>query len=165
MTAFSVPQHKLRCTIAFGGSVRIERVSACLRKGRASLFIERERERYQASAAVSATCLSTSVPHSSGTCLETGIYTTVSCGSRALLAERKDQAPGLGLQRKSRFIPTTCRRWKTGQQKKTSGMHSQLTLHQLWYMQLIQSPQKYLLAMTERPIGFDMLTPWKNGVT
>ena len=43
-----------------------------------------------ASVAVSATCLSTSVPHSSGTCLETGIYTTVSCGSRAHLAERKD---------------------------------------------------------------------------
>ena len=44
----------------------------------------------KASVAVSATCLSTSVPHSSGTCLETGIYTTVSCGSRAHLAERKD---------------------------------------------------------------------------
>ena len=38
MTAFSVPQHKPICTIAFGGSVRIARVSACLRKGRASLF-------------------------------------------------------------------------------------------------------------------------------
>ena len=63
--------------IAFGGSVRIARVSACPRKGEASV-------------AVSATCLSTSVPHSSGTCLETGIYTTVSCGSRAHLAERKD---------------------------------------------------------------------------
>ena len=87
MTAFSVPQHKLMCTIAFGGSVRIARVSACLRKGRASLF---KRELDQASVAVSATCLSTSVPHSSGTCLETGIYTTVSCGSRAHLAERKD---------------------------------------------------------------------------
>ena len=87
MTAFSVPQHKLMCTIAFGGSVRIARVSACLRKGRASLF---KRELDQASVAVSATCLSTSVPHSSGTCLETGIYTTVSCGSRARLAERKD---------------------------------------------------------------------------
>ena len=73
MTAFSVPQHKLMCTIAFGGSVRIARVSACLRKGRASLF---KRELDQASVAVSATCLSTSVPHSSGTCLETGIYTT-----------------------------------------------------------------------------------------
>ena len=87
MTAFSVPQHKLMCTIAFGGSVRIARVSACLRKGRASLF---KRELDQASVAVSATCLSTSVLHSSGTCLETGIYTTVSCGSRAGLAERKD---------------------------------------------------------------------------
>ena len=64
MTAFSVPQHKLMCTIAFGGSVRIARVSACLRKGRASLF---KRELDQASVAVSATCLSTSVPHSSGT--------------------------------------------------------------------------------------------------
>ena len=42
MTALSVPQHKLRCTIGFGGSVRIARVSACLRKRRASLF-SRER--------------------------------------------------------------------------------------------------------------------------
>ena len=75
MTAFSVPQHKPICTIAFGGSVRIARVSACPRKGRASLF-SRQRELAGANAAVSATCLSTSVPHSSGTCLETGIYTT-----------------------------------------------------------------------------------------
>ena len=43
MTAFSVPQHKPICTIAFGGSVRIARVSACPRKGRASLF-SRQRE-------------------------------------------------------------------------------------------------------------------------
>ena len=54
------------------------------------LLSSAERELAGASAAVSATCLSTSVPHSSGTCLETGIYTTVSCGSRAHLAERKD---------------------------------------------------------------------------
>ena len=53
-------------------------------------LLSSEQKQVKASAAVSATCLSTSVPHSSGTCLETGIYTTVSCGSRALLAERKD---------------------------------------------------------------------------
>ena len=163
MTALSVPQHKRICTIAFGGSTWTDETALGLRRKKS--FSLQQRELVEPSAALSTTCLSTSVPHSVGTCLETGIYTTVSCGSRALLAVRKDQGPGLGLQRKSRFIPTTCQRWKTGQQKKTSGIHSQHTQHQLWYMQLTQSPQKYLLAMTERPIGSDTLTQWKNGVT
>ena len=39
-------------------------------------LLSSEERQGKASVAVSATCLSTSVPHSSGTCLETGIYTT-----------------------------------------------------------------------------------------
>ena len=49
-----------------------------------------ERELAQASRAVSATCLSTSVPHSLGTCLETGNYTT---GGGGVLPERGGGGP------------------------------------------------------------------------
>ena len=52
---------------------------------------ERERKLVETSAALSTPCLSTSVPHSLGTCLETGIYTTVSCGSRAPLRQEENE--------------------------------------------------------------------------
>ena len=74
MTALGVPQHKLRCTIAFGGSTRID--YQALAPEQKESFSLQQRELVETSVAVSTTCLSTSVPHSLGTCLETGIYTT-----------------------------------------------------------------------------------------
>ena len=74
MTALSVPQHKPMCTIAFGGSTRIDDIALGLRRKKS--FSLQQRELVETSAALSTTCLSTSVPHSLGTCLETGIYTT-----------------------------------------------------------------------------------------
>ena len=74
MTALSVPQHKPMCTIAFGGSTRTDDIALGLRRKKS--FSLEQREQADTSAALSTTCLSTSVPHSLGTCLETGIYTT-----------------------------------------------------------------------------------------
>ena len=90
MTALSVPQHKPMCTIAFGGSTRTDDIALGLRRKKS--FSLQQRELVETSAALSTTCLSTSVPHSLGTCLETGIYTTVSCGSRAFLAVSKNSS-------------------------------------------------------------------------
>ena len=73
MTALSVPQHKRLCTIAFGGSTWTDEIALGLRRKRS--FSLQRRELVETSAALSTPCLSTSVPHSLGTCLETGIYT------------------------------------------------------------------------------------------
>ena len=79
MTALSVPQHKPICTIAFGGSTRIDKIALGHRRKKS--FSLQQRELAETSVALSTTCLSTSVPHSLGTCLETGIYTTGGGGS------------------------------------------------------------------------------------
>ena len=45
MTAFSVPQHKPTCTIAFGGSVRIAHVLALALEKEELLSSQQEREK------------------------------------------------------------------------------------------------------------------------
>ena len=99
MTALSVPQHKPMCTIAFGGSTWTDDIALGLRRKKS--FSLQQRELVETSAALSTTCLSTSVPHSLGTCLETGIYTT---GGGAIVYSWFNFNPGQRLVKFTRCI-------------------------------------------------------------
>ena len=82
------PVAQVSVTEAFGSDVDL--ALAQIEKGLLPSTAERDAEHSSKCSDRATPALVRQTQRSSGTCLETGNYTTVSCGSRALLALRRD---------------------------------------------------------------------------